>query len=243
MNHDYSLLSWISLDAGSWADWFSGVMSAVAVTVALSAYPIANRQRNMEQRQREKEIGRAIGWKLLRVLNHTMDIDRHITAGLRLDMKYAPAEFKFPRVRPLGVPERAIPELNQTEIDFLLKAQSAELLMEIDMCVDRYASIIYSMNQYKIRHEALFELMPSPVSNDGTRFSHMLSKEELSKVRPYAIMLDALLDGIIELTSENIKRSIASITQYNGDMKRYFGKSLLTFEVDQSIAPEQSQAS
>ncbi|ODP36191.1 hypothetical protein [Sphingomonas turrisvirgatae] len=238
MTYSYSLLDIITLDAGSWADWFSGVASGLAVIVALSAYPIAKRQRRAEQHERDQEIGRAVGWKLLRVLNHTADINRHIQSGLSSQTQHAPPGFKFPLVRPLGLPERAVLELNQSEIDFLLKAKSAELLMEIDMCVGRYQSIAYSMGEYKLRHEALFELMPPPVANGGTIFSHRLSKEEAARVRPYSIMLDALLDGIIELTRENLARAVAAIKLYNKDMERHFGKPLMDFETDEELAPE-----
>jgi hypothetical protein len=110
-------------------------------------------------------------------------------------------------VRPLGVPDRPVSELNQTEIDFLLKAKAADLLMEIDMCMGRYLSIVYAMNQYKIRHEALFELMPPPVANQGLRFTHELTADQKTKVLPYAIMLDSLLDGVMALSTENLARA------------------------------------
>lgn len=236
MNHEYTLLSYISLDAGSWADWFSGTMSALAVITALVAYPIAKRQNKAALKQRDKELGRAVGWKLLKVLNSTADIDRHIKSSLVKREPRYPPEMKFPLVQPLGVPERRLEELNQSEVDLLLKAQAADLLAEIDMCIGRYASITYAMNEYKNRHQALFELMPSPVARDGVTFTHSLTKEENEKVSPYAAMLESLLDSIIALLSENMKKANNARILYDKEMKRYFGKPLLEFEIDPTVA-------
>ncbi len=236
MRHDYTLLSQISLDAGSWADWFAGTMSALAVAVALAAYPIARRQNQMNEKRREKEVGRAIGWKLLKALNSTMDIERHIKASLSQRQPLYPSGMKFPLVQPLGVPERSLPELNQNETDLLLRAQAADLLAEIDMCIGRYASITYAMNEYKNRHQALFELMPPPVATEGTQFTHMLNKDEADKVRPYATMLESLLDSMIVLVDENVKKAKNALTLYESETTRYFGKALITFSTDDSLS-------
>lgn len=229
MNNKYTLLGLITLDSGSWADWFSGSMSALAVMTALAAYPIAKRQTRKEQRERDREIARAIGWKLLKVLNSTGDIMRHFNSSLAKRKPVFPAGLTFPLIQPLGMPDRFPPELNQSETDFLLKAQASDLLAEIDMCVSRYASIAYAMNEYKNRHEALFELMPAPVASEGSTFTHKLTLEEHERVQPYAIMLESLLDSMIAMTTENLAKSEQATDQYKVDMARYFGKSPLDF--------------
>ncbi len=234
--HDYTLLGQLSLDAGSWADWFAGTMSALAVVVALAAYPIARRQNQIIDKHREKETGRAIGWKLLKTLNSTMDIERHIRSSLANGEPSYSQGMKFPLVQPLGVPERPLQELNQNETDLLLKAQAAELLAEIDMCIGRYASITYAMNEYKNRHQALFELMPPPVAGQGTKFTHLLTKDEAEKVGPYTAMLEALLDGIIALVDDNVKKAKDALILYERETERYFGKALIKFEMDESVS-------
>jgi hypothetical protein len=230
----YTLLGQISLDAGSWADWFAGTMSALAVVVALAAYPIARRQNQIIEKRREKETGRAIGWKLLKTLNSTMDIERHIKTSLAGREPLHPPGMKFPLVQPLGVPERPLQELNQNETDLLLRAQAADLLAEIDMCIGRYASITHAMSEYKNRHEALFELMPSPVASQGIQFTHMLTQHESDKVGPYATMLESLLDGMIKLIDENVKKAKLALALYESETERYFGKALINFEIDES---------
>lgn len=236
MDHEYTLLGLVSLSAGSWAEWFSGIMSALAVITALAAYPIALRQQRSTERRRDAELGRAVGWKALKILNATADIDRHIKAGLARRGDTDPPGLKFPLVQPLGVPERPPQELNQSETDLLLKAKAADLLAEIDMCVSRYASIVYAMNEYKNRHEALFELMPAPVAREGMLFTHILTPEQNARVGPYVAMLESLLDSIIALVEENMAKANAALVQYGSDMERHFGKPLLTFQIDPAVA-------
>ena len=162
------------IDVGSLADWFSGTMSAIAVITALVAYPIAHRQRRNELLERDKE-------------------------SLASDDADSSKSFSFQSIRPLAIPEHTLPELNQAEIEFLLKNRGAELLMVGSECIRRQASIEHTMRQYTIRHEAFFELMPPPVESDGTLFKHALTRDQHNKVLPYALMLDSLLDGMIEL--------------------------------------------
>lgn len=235
MGQEYALLGLVSLEPGSWADWFSGSMSALAVAVALAAYPIANRQKRKADRQRDVEIGRGIGWKVLTLVNQNADIVRHIKGSLAIREPMYPPNMKFPLVRPLGVPDRKPQELNQSETDLLLKSQSAKLLMELELCFGRYSSIIFAMNEYKARHEALYELMPQPVANQGMTFTHRLTPEEAARVKPYTLMLESLLDSMISLLTENTEKLQGCLNQYNLDMARYFGKPLMSFEVDPAV--------
>lgn len=237
MGLEYTWQSLATLEAGSWADWFSGSMSALAVAVALAAYPISKRQKRSDDNQRDKEIGRGIGWKVLKLINQNADIDRHIKTSLTSRKPMYPPNMKFPLVRPLGVPERRPQELNQSETDLLLKSQSADLLIELDMCFGRYSSIVYAMSEYKGRHEALYELMPTPIANDDMTFTHSLTREEASTIRPYALMLDSLLTSMVALLDENTAKLTSCLDQYNMDMTRYFGKPLMEFEVNPSSDP------
>ena len=92
------------------------------------------------------------------------------------------------------------------------------------------------MKEYKARHEALFELMPRPISSDGATFTHKLTPAESERVGPYAQMLEALLESMIAMTAENMAKAKAALVQYENDMTRYFGKSPLGFEIDQEVA-------
>lgn len=236
MSQEYTLLSLASLEPGSWADWFSGSMSALAVVVALSAYPISNWQKRRDEKQREKDIGRAIGHKIVALLSQNADIDRPIRASLARRAPTFPPNFKFPRVQPVGIPDRQVRDLSQSEIDFLLRIDAADLLMEVDMCSGRYSSIVFAMNEYKARHQALFELMPSPIGHEGMTFTHLLNEEDNKRVLPYMIMLDSLLADMISLIEENARRLHDSLALYHTAMAKHFGKSLLAIEIDPPLA-------
>ena len=91
------------------------------------------------------------------------------------------------------------------------------------------------MNEYKNRDEALFELMPPPVTRQGMLFTHELTKEESDRIGPYAAMLESLLDGIIALVNENMRKAEEELAQYGKDTKRHFGKALMEFAVDPAV--------
>lgn len=235
-DHDYSLLGSIVLDAGSWADWFSGTMSCAAVGAALLGYWFVHRQRGSDNKDREKRAAESVGWKALKVFNDTATVAKHLKESLAADVDLGFQPMKFTRVRPLGIPPKSTSDLNQEEIGFLLRAKASGILMELGDAIARYDSIRFSMEQYKARHEALYELMPPPVATEGTLFTHRLSKADKEKITPYAVMLDALLDSIIDLTAEGVEKSQAILMAYTEAMTSYFGKWNLKFEASGDIA-------
>lgn len=230
MGQEYTLLGLVSLEPGTWADWFSGSMSALAVAVALSAYPIANCQKRRADLEREKEIGAAIGHKLTKLISRNADINRHINQSLASKRMGLSPEFRSMLVRPLAVPDWVPQEINQNEIDFLLKAKSSELLVELELSHGRYLSILSALKEFKIRREAIFELLPTPVQNEGTVFSHELDMKEVARVRPYLNMMDSILTDIEDLLKFNVKALELCLVRYQADMKRHFGRPLMSFK-------------
>lgn len=109
--------------------------------------------------------------------------------------------------------------------------------MDLELCFGRYASVVFAMNEYKSRHEALYELIPRPISNKDMTFTHQLSPAETDRIKPYTLMLESLLDSMIALLAENMDILSQCLKQYEADMTRYFGKSLMTFEADPSLVP------
>ena len=108
--------------------------------------------------------------------------------------------------------------------------------MNLEMCFGRYSSIIFAMNEYRGRHEALYELLPTPIANDDMTFTHSLTTEDTHRIKPYMLMLESLLESMITLLNENTDRLRECLSQYDTDMKRYFGKALMDFEIDPSVA-------
>lgn len=221
-DHDYTALG-LQLDAGSWAEWVSGVMSFAAVCAALLGYWIVHRQRQRDERNRERQIAESVWWKILRVFNETLTIAKHLKSSLDVPTPSLFQPFQFMRIRPLGVPSRPPLELTQDEITLLLKTKAIDILMELNDAILRYDSIRFAMNEYKSRHEALFALMPTPVAGTGTIFTHELTPEEHGKIWPYAKMLDSLIDSIIDLTGEGVDKGKMLVDAFPDSMKAYYG--------------------
>ena len=229
-NHDYSLAGLISLDAGSWADWFSGTMSFAAVVAALFGYWVVHRQRTNDVREQEKRAAESVGWKVLKVYNDTATIAKHLRISLGAEQDLDFNSKKFARVRPLGIPAKSTSDLNQEEIGILLKAKATDVLMELSDAIARYDSIRFAMQEYKSRHEALYDLMPAPVAvQEGALFTHRLNREQYERVMPYTVMLETLLDGLIVLVAEGVSKADWLLTAYGTSMRTYFGKWHLDF--------------
>jgi hypothetical protein len=229
MEHDYTALG-MSLDAGSWADWFAGSMSFAAVAAALFGYWVVHWQRLSDAKELEKRTAETVGWKALQVFNDTATVAKHLKQSLEDDGNVSFLKHRFARVRPLGIPNRPTEYLTQAEISFLIKVKGADILMNLQDALARYDSIRFAMSEYRIRHEALFERMPTPTATNATIMTHHLTKEQHDKVEPYAIMLDALLDSVIELVGDGVEKSAHLLTQYQDVMKVYFGKWHIVFD-------------
>lgn len=236
MSHDYSLLG-VVLEGGSWADWFSGTMSFAAVAVALSGYWISNRQRDKDLLEGDKRAAERAWWRTVQALNHTHYVLGHLRDSLASDSHSAPPQFSFMRVRPLGLGNHTVSELAGDELNALIGAKAPDLITEISECVARYESIRYAMGEYKIRHEALFELLPTPISGDGTRYAHMLDADQKAKAMPYMIMLDTLLNDIQKLCEINVRQCEEILEKFPDAMKSRFGKWGLALEPLDHTAP------
>lgn len=223
MDHDYTALG-LSLDAGSWADWFAGTMSFAAVAAALYGYWVVHGQRVADAKDLEKRTAETVGWKALQVFNDTATVAKHLKESLADVGNASFLSHKFARVRPLGIPNRPTEYLTQAEISFLIKVRGADILMDLQDALARYDSIRFSMQEYRTRHEALYELMPTPSSTSGTLMTHHLTQEQHDKVTPYANMLDSLLDGLIELVADGVEKSAHILESYQEKMRFHFGK-------------------
>lgn len=223
MNHDYTALG-LSLDAGSWADWFAGTMSFAAVAAALYGYWVVHGQRRADAKDLEKKTAETVGWKALQVFNDTATVAKHLKESLADVGSVSFLSHKFARVRPLGIPNRPTEYLTQAEISFLIKVRGADILMELQDALARYDSIRFTMQEYRSRHEALYELMPTPTSANGTLMTHHLDKEQHDKIVPYANMLDELLNSLIELVADGVEASAKILEDYQEKMKAHFGR-------------------
>lgn len=86
------------------------------------------------------------------------------------------------------------------------------------------------MSEYKSRHEALYEILPAPIANEGSTFTHILDEAQRTRAKPYMLMLESLLEAMEQLLNENTKKLKLCLEAYGKDTARYFGKPLMEFE-------------
>ena len=212
------------MEPGTYADWFAGSMSAAAVVVALSGYWFSEWQRRKDRRDIERQAGRQIGIKLLRVLNGTDDLHRHLWAkyeGLPLGGEGSTEIWRT--VHPLvGLQDDPTLSLTAEESGLLIQANATDFLMEMMLATARYSSMIGSMGEYKIRYEALYELSPPPIEMDGAIGRHTLTREQYLRVQPYSIALESLVQALRQMSAENLVICHRLVDDYNSIMKRHF---------------------
>jgi hypothetical protein len=225
MENPYTLVGGLTLDAGSWADWFSGIMSFAAVATALAGYWWSERLRKADFKDRQRQAGKQIAVKLFRVLNGTDDIRRHLTAeytGPRLEGVDAHQQWR--RIHPLvGLSFDPGLQLDGTEQTLLIDAKAHNFMMELMLVISRYQSVVLTMKEYAVRYESIQQLMPAPVEWEGGRAIHQLSPEELMRMRPYSSALEGLIEAVIDMAGENIEKCAKLADEYNPVMCSYFG--------------------
>lgn len=223
----YELLG-VVLDAGSWADWFAGTMSFVAVATALGGYWFSERAKRHDARARDLQASEAISWKIILTINRNELIYKHIAEGLS-EAGAAKEIWKFARVRPLAMPAHQIAALSSDEISAMVRAKALDQALDLSECMHRLDSIVHSMIEYKTRHEALFELLPPPTAVAGTVFSHFLDKNEQARALPYTRMLESLIVDIFALTEINRQKLASLMKTYPVAMQQHFGKWTIQF--------------
>lgn len=212
------------MEFGSAADWFSGVMTAIAVIVALAGYGVSEWQRKRDREEAELQAGRLIGIKLMKVLNGTHDIHRHLWTpydGPPLGGEGGNEMWRT--IHPLvGLQDDPTIILDGAETNLLIRANATDFLQELMLATTRYQSIVSSMKEYQLRYEAIYELSPAPVSMNGQIGTHMLTAEQYMKIRPYSIALENLIQSLRAMTVENVEICKKLASDYGPIMKRYF---------------------
>lgn len=225
MDNPYTILGGPTLDAGSWADWFAGVMSFAAVVAALGGYWWSESLRKAERRDRERQAAKQIAVKLFRVINQTDDIRRHLHAKyLGPKLEGPDADQRWRTIHPLiGLTDDPGLQLDGIEQCLLIDAKANDFLMKMMLVISRYHSIVLCMKEYGTRYDALHSLMPIPREWDGTRAIHQLSQEQLMQMLPYSSALEGIIGSIIDMVADNIKQGNELADQYHSLMVAHFG--------------------
>jgi hypothetical protein len=218
------------MEPGTAAEWFSGAASAAAVFVALGGYGFLEWQRARDRRDAERTAGRQIGIKLARVMNGTDDIRRHLFAPYNgPPLGGVGATEKWRTIQPLvGLEREPGLMLNAAENDLLVKINATDFLMELMLATGRYQSIISSMNEYRVRYDATYQMLPPPTVMEGLVGQHHLTQEEYLRIRPHSIVLESIIDAMRSMTTENMEKCSKLAEQFNPLMKGYFKEKFLS---------------
>lgn len=221
------------METGSIADWFSGTATALAVIVALGGYGFSEWQRRRDKRDAQRQAGHQIGIKLLKVLNGTNDIRRHLWAeysGPALGGEGATELWRT--INPLiGIESDPTISLDASEISLLINADAADFLLELMLATSRYQSLVESMKEYKIRYQAIYELSPAPVEMEGHVGRHLLTTEQYMRMRPYSVALEMLIQNLRGMSKDNFEVTSRLAGEFNPIMKRYFKEKFLALGV------------
>jgi hypothetical protein len=225
MQNPYTLFGGITLESGSWADWFSGIMSFAAVVTALTGYWWSERLRKADKRDRERQAGKQIAVKIFQVLNGTDDIRRHLNAEYTgPPLEGVDAHQRWRQVHPLvGLSFDPALQLDGAEQAMLIDAKAHQFMMELMLVISRYQSIVLTMKEYAIRYDSLYQLMPAPVEWADGRAVHRLSEEQRMRMLPYSTALEGLISSVKNMADENMDKCTKLAQQYNPTMSGYFG--------------------
>ncbi|KQZ05875.1 hypothetical protein ASD21_17970 [Caulobacter sp. Root1455] len=212
---------------GSWADWFSGTMSFIAVAVALLGYSIASFQRKADQRERDETAARLLVMKVFQLVNRTDDIYRPLVEALaRPPMDGLWGDQKWRRVRGVtGVRDDTGLALDGSQEDMLIRLGEYSLLMSLMLEISRYRTLTQHMRDYVVRRDALLELHPAPVEVDGVHAVLHLDRAEVMRVLPYANALEALIKEILEQAEDNRTNTRALGPACNDFVKKHFPRT------------------
>ncbi|WP_426029965.1 hypothetical protein [Caulobacter sp. DWP3-1-3b2] len=215
------------MDVGSIADWFSGIMSAGAVIIALGGYWIADAQRKADQLDRDETAGRQLALKIMRVASLTGDIHRHVHSyddappmgGIWGDQKWR-------RMQGLvGLRDEPTLALDGAQEVLLIKAKANKFLMDLMLSISRYQSLSATMQDYTVRRDAILALHPAPINMEGLHAVHTVDEAQFMQLLPYARALEAQAESLIEHADENRDLTLGLFEEYNETMAAYFKKT------------------
>lgn len=226
----------LSLEPGSWADWFSGTMSAFAVVIAVGSYGFSEYRLRRERQQQEMAVARRMGVKILRLINESHGILRQVRPA-STPPNTEMLRFSFLDVHPLGGLDLS-PNLNvdHDEADLALSTGDAHFLSEYLLAFDRHRAVTNGLMEYKAKYEALHAAQPTPVEMRGQVFTYEWTRAEYMKIAPQIVMIDQLLNSVISIARENVVKVDKMAADYTRLMKIKFKREKwLAFEnIDQA---------
>jgi len=213
------------MNEGTWADWFAGTMSGLAVIAALAGYFIADWYRRRDRREIDVATAQLVGLKLFKVTNSSHDLYRHLWApydGPALGGVADGVEL-WRTISPLvGLQIDESMRLDASEMGLLVRMEKVTFLTELMLATSRYDSMVLSMREYQTRHEVIHQMTPPPVEMEGRVGKHQLTREEYMRIQPYAVAQEHLVRFIRDMARENVEKCGDLAEQFHPMMKAYF---------------------
>lgn len=216
----------LCLASGAWADWFSGIMSATAVAVALAGYFINDQYRRADARSKDIETAQIIGLKVWRVLNSSHDIYRHVwSSDEQPNIGGVQADLLWRRIHPMvGIEIDEAGRLSAGEMSLLVQMRKVDFLMDLTLVIARYESMVLSMKEYRNQYEELHKMLPAPVAMNGGVGIHRLTEQEFLAIQPYSNTVENLINSIRDMAKENVERCDILAKSFHPMMKAKYPK-------------------
>jgi hypothetical protein len=228
----YTLFDWISLESGTWADWFSGTMSALAVAVALGGYGYSIWQQRRQQADAERQAMQQVALKLLTIHSRNDDIKRHVWQTYGGPALEGPdANQLWRTIHPLiGLRDTYTTDLNPPEVSLLMKMKASDFMLELMLAAERLHSTISAMRDYQARYEAIYAMMPPAQGMSGPVGQHTVTIEEYNRLQPYSFALEQLIQSIRKMTKEDAETGRQLIARFNTIVLEHFGRPIVELE-------------
>lgn len=195
------LLGLLCMDQGTWADWFSGSMSALAVAVAVSGYFVANRQREGERKGLQREVAQSVAMKLKGMLDDFHSLNEHLSNPMNAERIEGPeGAIRWETIKPLiGLTRKDHLLFTPQEKTVFIDAKETAFVNDLLLVERRHAVAINLMLEYNIRRDALLASQPTPYDFTADIGVTRMTFDQAMAVRPYAMTLQSL-GGVDKLT-------------------------------------------
>lgn len=212
-------------EAGTWADWVSGIGSWLAVVVALGSYWWTERQRSIKQFEGKIASANQIGIKLHDLLGRSQTIYKHLFAPYDGPKLRSPTgeESIWGQTRALvGLSEQITPDLTPEEHTLLIEINETDFMTRLSLAWQSHQSIVLSMKEFYIKRDAVYALMPAPTKMEGYVGQHEMTREEVMRFMPYSVALELLIRTTRDMAEENFTDLQALAKRFHPTMKQHF---------------------
>lgn len=221
-----ALLQGISIDLGSFADWFSGLGSVAAVVVALLSLRSVERYRREDRLKAEIALGHEIIGAMLAITESLRNHQRHIAMN---PSPVTTPERTYTIFQPaLGLSSEGDLNLPTGAIELLVRADGLGVWQDAREAVKFNSIATTTMKEYKELWLALQAKLPAPASS--TTFSYNPTDEQMRIFHVEFLRLETITTELRRIVDEGVERAEAAATAVGPKLRAYFGQKFLQLE-------------